>query len=183
MHFGYNCNLLAFGLILAMQLLVQAFASTFRPRTRMTKHEARKLLRENGLRATAPRMAVLALLAKADTPLSHSEVRERLGETDWDQATIYRNLVKLRDAGIAPVVICVDGIDRYEMDGARGGGRAHPHFVCEDCGKVACLPAELTESMSMPGPWAASIEKAMVQLRGECPDCLVQERTEHATTA
>ena len=149
----------------------------------MTKEEARKLLQENGLRTTGPRLAVLALLAEADSPLSHSEVLERLGETDWDQATIYRNLVKLRDAGIAPVVSRVDGIDRYAMARASGTGHLHPHFVCEDCGRIACLPAEVAESMSMamPGPWGASIEKAMVQLRGECPDCLVQEETERAT--
>ena len=150
--------------------------------TRMTKQEARTLLQENGLRGTAPRLAVLALLAEADSPLSHSEVLERLGETDWDPATIYRNLVKLRDAGIAPVVSRVDGIDRYAMAGAPGGGHAHPHFVCEDCGRVACLPVELTESMSMPGPWAASIETAMVQLRGECPDCRVRAQQERGKT-
>ena len=147
----------------------------------MTKQEARTLLQENGLRRTAPRLAVLALLVEADSPLSHSEVLQRLGETDWDPATIYRNLVKLRDAGIASVVSRVDGIDRYAMAGAPGGGHAHPHFVCEDCGRVACLPAELTESMSMPGPWAASIEKAMVQLRGECPDCRDRAKQERAT--
>ena len=146
----------------------------------MTKEEARKLLQENGLRTTGPRLAVLTLLAKADSPLSHSEVLARLGETDWDQATIYRNLVKLRDAGIAPVVSRVDGIDRYALSRA-GTRHLHPHFVCDDCGRVACLPAELEKSMSMPGPWAASIEKAMVQLRGACPDCLDPDETERGT--
>ncbi|MEM7246963.1 MAG: Fur family transcriptional regulator [Acidobacteriota bacterium] len=142
----------------------------------MTKEEARQLLQGNGLRATAPRLGVLAVLAKADRPLSHGEVLERLGETDWDPATTYRNLVKLRDAGIAPVVTRVDGVDRYALAGATEAGRhSHAHFVCDDCGVVACLPAELTESMSVPGPWAASVDGAMVQLQGECPDCLSEE--------
>ncbi|MEM8606983.1 MAG: Fur family transcriptional regulator [Myxococcota bacterium] len=147
----------------------------------MDKEEVRKLLRDHGLRTTAPRLAVLGLLAEADTPLSHSEVLARLGHNDWDPATIYRNLVKLREAGIAPVVSRVDGIDRYAMAGAPGGGHAHAHFVCDDCGRVACLPAELTQSMSLPGPWADSIAQAVVQLRGPCPDCLRRggsERTE-----
>lgn len=138
----------------------------------MTKDEARKLLHDSGLRATAPRLAVLRVLAQAQGPLSHTEVLERLGEMDWDPATIYRNLVKLRDAGVAPVVSRVEGIDRYALAGARGDGHRHPHFVCEDCGRVAYLPAELTASMSMDGPWAVSIQRAMVQLRGECPECL-----------
>ncbi|MEM9493284.1 MAG: Fur family transcriptional regulator [Myxococcota bacterium] len=138
----------------------------------ITKDEARKLLHESALRVTAPRLAVLRVLAEAQNPLSHTEVLKRLGETDWDQATIYRNLVKLRDAGLAPVVSRAEGIDRYALAQAQSDGHRHPHFVCEDCGRVACLPAELTASISMEGPWAASIQKAVVQLRGECPDCL-----------
>ena len=151
--------------------------------TQMTKDEGRTLLQENGLRATAPRLAVLALLAEADRPLSHSEVLDCLGDTDWDPATIYRNLVKLREVGIAPVASRVDGIDRYAMAGTPGSGHAHAHFVCDDCGRVSCLPAELTESMSLPGPWAASIEKAMVQLRGACPDCLEREASKSAASS
>lgn len=138
----------------------------------ITKDEARKLLHESALRATAPRLAVIRVLAEAQTPLSHTEVLERLGDTDWDPATIYRNLVKLRDAGVAPVVTRAEGIDRYAFAGAQDDCHRHPHFVCEDCGRVACLPAQLTASMSIGGPWARSIQKAMVQLSGECPDCL-----------
>ncbi|PRQ02982.1 Ferric uptake regulation protein [Enhygromyxa salina] len=138
----------------------------------ITKDEARQLLHESALRVTSPRLAVLRVLAEAQDPLSHTEVLQRLGETDWDPATIYRNLVKLRDAGLAPVVSRADGINRYALAQAHDDGHQHPHFVCEDCGRVTCLPAELTASMAMQGPWAASIQKAMVQLRGECPDCL-----------
>ena len=135
-------------------------------------YEARKLLHESTLRATAPRLAVLRVLAEACGPLSHTEVLDRLGETAWDPSTIYRNLVKLRDAGVAPVVSRAEGIDRYALARGQGDGHRHPHFVCEDCGRVACLPAELIASMSMEGPWAASIQGAAVELRGECPDCL-----------
>lgn len=138
----------------------------------ITKDEARKLLQERSLRATAPRLAVLRVLAEAKIPLSHTEVLERLGETEWDPATIYRNLVKLRDAGVAPVVTRAEGIDRYAFAGAQDDCHHHPHFVCDDCGRVACLPEQLTASMAMDGPWATSIQKAMVQLSGECPDCL-----------
>jgi Fur family ferric uptake transcriptional regulator len=138
----------------------------------ITRDEARKVLRDSGLRITAPRLAVLLALAEAQRPLSHTEVLERLGETDWDPATIYRNLVKLRDAGVAPVANRAEGIDRYALAEPQGDGHRHPHFVCDDCGRVACLPASLTASLAMDGRWAASIPRAMVQLRGECPDCL-----------
>lgn len=140
----------------------------------ITKGEARQLLHESALRATAPRLAVLRVLAEAHSPLSHTEVLQRLGETDWDPATIYRNLVKLRDAGVAPVVSRADGIDRYALALGPGDGHRHPHFFCEECGRITCLPAELTASMAIAGPWAASIHNAVVQFRGECPECLRQ---------
>lgn len=135
------------------------------------KGDAKKLLRENSLRVTAPRLAVLRVLSEAKKPLSYVEVLGRLGETDWDRATIYRNLVKLRDAGLAIVVSRASGNDRYALAMAQENHQ-HPHFVCDDCGEVSCLPTELTTSISVEGPWAASVRRASVQLRGECPDCI-----------
>lgn len=138
----------------------------------MTKEQARELLHGSDLRATAPRIAVLRTLAEAETPLSHTEVVEVLGVTDWDPATIYRNLVKLRDAGLAPVVSQVGGIDRYALLDKAEDDHHHPHFVCEDCGKVSCLPIELTTALAVDERWKASIQGATMQLSGECPECL-----------
>lgn len=140
----------------------------------MNKDKARALLKAHDMRATAPRLAVLMLLAQVDRPLSHSEVLEQLGQTDWDQATVYRNLVKLKQAGVAVVASQAGGIDRYTLSSPEDDGHRHPHFVCESCGKMACLPTKLTSSMHMDGPWAASVQQAMVQLRGACPECIEQ---------
>ncbi|MEE2645472.1 MAG: Fur family transcriptional regulator [Myxococcota bacterium] len=139
----------------------------------MNNNEARKLLRESGLRVTAPRLAVLQILSAAESPLSYSEVLERLGENDWDPATIYRNLVKLRDAHVASVVSRAEGIDRYALLVGHGDGHLHPHFVCESCGKMACISLDLTLSSEMDQSWSESIRQAMIQLRGACPECLV----------
>lgn len=141
---------------------------------RMTKDEARRTLRDSGLRATAPRIAVLGILAEAESPVSFTQVLDKLGDTDWDQATIYRNLVKLRQAGLAPVVSRMGGIDHYAVAGDLEDDHHHPHFLCEDCGRIACLKEEVTAALSIDGPWAESIRGAMVQLLGHCPDCLTQ---------
>ena len=138
----------------------------------MTDDQAKKILRSKGLRVTAPRLAVLHVLAEAAIPLSHGEVLEELSSEDWDPATVYRNLVKLREAGIAPVVSRADGIDRYAFAAAPDDGHHHPHFYCEDCGRLACLPAEVSVSLPAENPWTASVRAAMIQLRGACPDCL-----------
>jgi Fur family transcriptional regulator, ferric uptake regulator len=138
----------------------------------LTLEEARHLLKRQGLRATTPRVAVLKILFDAQTPLSYSEMVSHLSESDWDPTTIYRNLVKLSEAGIATIVSRAGGISRYALVRDEGDAHRHPHFVCDDCGKISCLPAELTATMSIDGDWSASIAKAMVQLRGECPKCL-----------
>ena len=138
----------------------------------LSKNEARKRLQESALRVTGPRVAVLRVLASAERPLSYTEVLECLGETDCCPTTIYRNLVKLREAGLAPVVSTAEGVDRYSLADGREDSHLHPHFVCDKCSLVACLPEELGSSVAIDGPWAASIQTAALQLRGDCPDCL-----------
>ena len=135
----------------------------------LARDEARRLLRDRGLRATAPRLAVLDVLAEADQPLAFSEVTARLEGTDCDPATVYRNLVKLREAGLAPVVSQAGGLDRYAL--STGDEHRHPHFLCDDCGVVTCLPEAVSATLEADGPWSEAVAEAMVQLRGECPDC------------
>lgn len=137
----------------------------------MTEAEARKLLQPHRLRLTAPRLAVLRALADAPGPLSCSDVVARLGDTLADPATVYRNLVKLHEAGIAPVVSRADGIDRYALAGPSRAPHDHPHFVCERCGHVTCLPGTVAEPVTADGRWTAALEAASVQLTGKCPDC------------
>ena len=137
-----------------------------------TRDDARRLLKSKGLRVTPPRLAVLALVMNAESPLSHSQVVARLDDTHWDPATIFRNLVKLRDAGLILVVNRANGIDRYALPLTEGDTHGHPHFVCEDCGQVSCLPDALMASTKAPDRWSASIQGAAIQLRGACPDCI-----------
>jgi len=138
----------------------------------ISKGEARQLLQERALRVTGPRLSVLRVLSDAESPLSYTEVLERLGEADCCPTTIYRNLVKLRDAGVAPVVNRAEGVDRYALADGHEDAHRHPHFVCDKCSRVACLPEELGSSVAIDGPWATSIQQAALQLRGDCPDCL-----------
>ena len=138
----------------------------------LSKKEARGVLKQYGLRATAPRLAVLQVLEASDRPLSHSEVVDLLDGFDCDPATIFRNLVKLKEAGVSPVVSRVDGIDRYVYGPGHDSGHQHPHFSCDDCGQLTCLPMGLTNATALDGRWAKAIEDATIQFRGQCPDCV-----------
>jgi Fur family ferric uptake transcriptional regulator len=98
-------------------------------------------------------------------PASHPELTERLGNASLDRATIYRNLVALTEAGILIRTQLGDHVWRFELppnSSAQHG--LHPHFVCNDCGDIACL----SESAVTLGDEATENEVAEVQLRGRC---------------
>ncbi len=143
----------------------------------LSDDQARALLRGHGVRITRPRIAVVRLLAASSEPLSHSEALTRLSATDCDPATIYRNLVRLTEVGIVRIVSHAEGQARYALitPGA-DEEHLHPHFHCEACGRLTCLPAALT--LSPPDTrWRASLATATIQLRGACPDCLATSLT------
>lgn len=127
-------------------------------------------IRELGLRVTAPRLAVLRALAEAERPLSHAEVVARLGaEAGCDRATVYRNLVALVGVKLARVASHAGGICRYEIVKEEAHGH-HPHFLCDDCGVVSCLP-ETEVVVPKKANWSKSLKAAEVQFVGRCPAC------------
>lgn len=129
-------------------------------------------LRAAGLRKTAPRLAVLAVLERAGAPLSHAEVAETLAPEGLDRATVYRNLVALSEAGLARRSDLGDHVWRFERvarGGRAAGAHAHPHLVCTGCGSVSCLEKL---SVRFEGEGAALAKRGVeVQLRGPCADC------------
>ena len=62
--------------------------------------ELKALLRKSGLRSTSARLAVLAHLQRARTPISHAELAKDLVPTGLDRATVYRNLMDLAESGL-----------------------------------------------------------------------------------
>ncbi len=138
--------------------------------TELSKNDAKEMLRDVGLRATAPRVAVLRLLAQAKRPLSHSEVVSEMGPSDWDQATLYRNLVCLVDYDLATVASNIGGIARYELRSDDKTLHLHPHFSCRTCGSVECLPTAKLEG-PVSAEWGMSLASAELQLIGVCPRC------------
>jgi Fur family transcriptional regulator, ferric uptake regulator len=109
----------------------------------MDRGELRGVLREAGLRATTARVAVLSVLSSERVPLSHGEVYDRVADHGFDRATIYRNLMDLAEAGLVSRADLGDHVWRFELlDESGHATDVHPHFVCTDCGAVACLPTE-----------------------------------------
>lgn len=137
---------------------------------KLSREEGKRILHEVGLRATAPRVAVLRLLTDSARPLSHAEVVSGIGTDDWDAATLYRNLIKLDEAGLARVASQVGGVTRFEAQTHGAPAHVHPHFACRDCGDVICLhDARLT--MPKDEAWREALMDADLQVVGQCPTC------------
>jgi Fur family transcriptional regulator, ferric uptake regulator len=136
--------------------------------------DLRAKIREANLRVTHPRVAVLRELEKAKTPLSHSDLVHSLGGEGLDRVTIYRNLNDLSAAGLVRRADLGDHVWRFELRRGEANHEEseHPHFVCNACGDVQCLPAEsLRIDVAKRAPRALRKRRFAVQLRGECDRC------------
>jgi Fur family transcriptional regulator, ferric uptake regulator len=133
----------------------------------------RDALTRAGLRRTGPRVAVLSRLLDAQTPVSHSEMVRVLQPAGFDPTTIYRNLKDLADAGLVSRRDLGDHTWRYELARDRDAhGQKHPHFLCEDCGRVACLETTRVDIVAGPGaPRSLGRGKVEVQVKGRCDRC------------
>jgi Fur family ferric uptake transcriptional regulator len=129
-------------------------------------------LRAAGLRATRARMSVLSVLRRAQRPATHDEVMDHLGGV-FDGATVYRVLADLVAAQLVRRMDLGDKIWRYELAGAHPqGGADHPHFICDVCRAVLCLPPlELRTREGLPLQ-ALSGAVLTFQLSGTCAACL-----------
>lgn len=94
-----------------------------------------KKLRENDVRETATRKVLLQILHAADAPLSPPEIVSRCHSAGRraNKTTIYRDLVRLEQAGIVQKVIVSDRKQYFELT-ERGH---HHHFICNECEEIA----------------------------------------------
>jgi Fur family ferric uptake transcriptional regulator len=133
----------------------------------------RTKIRDAGLRVTSSRVAVLAVLREREAPMSHADVATRVEHLGLDRTTVYRNLIDLAEAGLLRRTD-VEHTWRFELVHDEHGhvDTQHPHFVCTDCGKVACLPAgTVAVRPARGGPSALRRGNLEIQLRGVCDTC------------
>jgi len=128
----------------------------------------RALLRQVGLRSTAPRLAVLAHVRAAGRPVSHPEVADALEPRGFDRASLYRNLIDLTESGILTRHDYGGHVWRFDLrdEEASSHGSEHAHFVCTDCGEVECVPDAEVRMPRRFGKRAVAVE-----VKGLCAGC------------
>lgn len=134
--------------------------------------ELSRRLREHGLRATGPRMDVLAALEDLGEHRSADEVRDRLatGARRLPRSSVYNVLTSLVGAGLALTADAGPGAVLYEA-----GREWHHHFVCRSCRRVfdvECLVG--ARPCLTPGTDVGVVEEAQVIFRGICTACAAQ---------
>ena len=130
-------------------------------------------LRAAGLRRTGPRVAVLARLSAAESPMTHAALADELAHLGFDRATIYRNLIDLSDAGLVSRTDLGDHVWRFELKGSTGKhANVHPHLVCSECAEVSCLTDVEVKIVPVRGSVTRlRARNCEVQLRGVCDRC------------
>ncbi|MFD1506829.1 transcriptional repressor [Georgenia yuyongxinii] len=130
-----------------------------------------ELLRQAGLRVTAPRLAVLAEVAEhphADVETIRRGVLDRLGAVSTQ--AVYDVLHALTSAGILRRIEPEGSPGRYEMH----RGDNHHHLVCRGCGRLEDVPCAVGAAPCLHASTDHGfvIDTAEVIYWGTCPSCL-----------
>jgi Fur family ferric uptake transcriptional regulator len=127
-------------------------------------------LRDQGLRVTKPRLAVLEILAEG----GHLEVddiaaRVRIRLDSVSTQAVYDVLGALARAGLARRIEPAGSPARYE---ARSGDNHH-HVVCRACGTIADIDCTVGSAPCLDPDTAVGyeIDEAEVTFWGLCPSC------------
>ena len=123
-----------------------------------------------GLRSTAPRRAVMEVLAQGGH-WSAADVFNSVVK-DLDQTSlqaVYGVLSAFTEAGLARKIEPPNSPALYE----RRVGDNHHHLVCADCGDITDIPCVVGEApcLTIPESHGYEIHVAEVTYHGVCPDC------------
>lgn len=137
---------------------------------------ATEILRAADLRVTAPRVAVLAVLAEhphADVDTIAAASRARLGSVSTQ--AVYDVLRILHTRGLVRRIEPAGSPARYELQ----TGDNHHHAVCRSCGAlddVACTTG-VAPCLDPPSDHGYLIDEAEVVYWGLCPECRQTHRS------
>ncbi len=140
-------------------------------------------LRSAGLRVTAPRLAVLDVVAEhphADAAAVLERTRERTRGVSVQG--VYDVLTALTDAGLLRRLQPGHSVARYELD---TGDNHHP-VVCRSCQTITDVPCTTGQppclDTSHPESAGFVVDEAEVIFWGMCPRCRETSEDAHQTT-
>lgn len=128
-------------------------------------------LQASGYRLTAPRRALVEVMAASTKALAPNELYE-LGQAQCPGlglVTVYRTLEKLEELALIERVHLPDGCHRY-LRAAEG----HQHMLlCTRCGEVRYFAGDELGDLfrRVAADTGYAVEEHWLQLFGQCPNC------------
>ncbi|MBE5961564.1 MAG: transcriptional repressor [Lachnospiraceae bacterium] len=143
------------------------------------QEQFRTLLKQNGLKITAQRIAILEVLSnRPDEHLTAEEIYDCVKDMypEIGLATVYRTIQVLSDLKLIDKLNLDDGYVRYEIGSESKehcGHHHHHHLICLDCGKVLTFQDDLLENLEHRIKETMDFEVVdhEVKLYGVCSDC------------
>lgn len=133
--------------------------------------DALSLLKEHGLKLTAPRKALLHLLAYEKGPFTIENLQTRAAECQgisMDPATVYRTMVSLEELGVVNRCDFGDGPARYELRRSHH----HHHIICRVCKHVSPLEScGIDQETILPRDHGFRDVSHRLEFFGTCPRC------------
>jgi Fur family ferric uptake transcriptional regulator len=130
-------------------------------------------VKARGYRLTAPRRAVLEVLARERAHLTPEELyrRARRRYPKIGLVTVYRTLALLERAGLVERVHVEAHCKSFAL--VRLVGAHHHRLICRDCGRVEEFSDCALESTlkSLQKRTGFAIESHQVEVIGRCPEC------------
>ena len=113
---------------------------------------------------------ILSIFDKTKDALSVVDLVERLKD-NMNKTTVYRILDRLEGEGIIHSFLGINGLKWYARChdcSTEHHHDIHPHFQCNNCGRVECLEVNI----ALPSIEGHHVDRAEIILTGQCETCL-----------
>lgn len=133
--------------------------------------EAVDILKENGVRMTPQRHAILNFLLSSMSHPTADEIYKALEKTfpNMSVATVYNNLRVFKEAGLVKELTYGDASSRFDAN-----MKEHYHIICKRCGKITDFDyPTLTEvEVKAAEETGYHVDSHRMEIYGLCPGCI-----------
>ncbi|ASB48838.1 Fur family transcriptional regulator [Alkalitalea saponilacus] len=128
------------------------------------------ILRNNKLNVTEIRQQILDILLQPAMALTQKEMEELLTQrmNSVDRVTLYRNIKTLMQKKLIHQIIVGTNSVKYKLAGNHKTGN-HPHFQCELCNRLVCMPHLQVQSEHLPEGFVMKSSSLIIE--GVCASC------------
>jgi Fur family ferric uptake transcriptional regulator len=136
------------------------------------QEQFRNFMEDKGFHVTKQRLSIAGLLSEMAGHPTIEELYDDLREIEPSigQATVYRTLKLLKDAGLVMDLRVDEGVVRFEAVNTR---KHHDHFICRHCGKIVEIhsPALEKAQMELATEHGFILEEQAHCVYGLCSEC------------